>query len=49
MDRDPLQEAFYRAAEYGGGKPVTYHVPRDIGVAIIAHGEGAAFSWWADR
>ncbi|QQW33205.1 hypothetical protein [Mycobacterium marinum] len=30
--RDPLEEAFYRCAEYGGGREVTWHVPEDAAI-----------------
>ena len=52
-DRDPLREAVYRCAEYGGGQPMTIDVPEnatiaptdDIGSHMLAC---ATTSWWID-
>ncbi|WP_176706945.1 hypothetical protein [Mycobacterium malmoense] len=49
MERNPLEEAFYRAAEYGGGQPMTFDV--DLDHATVVPGSpglynGLAIAQW---
>ena len=34
-ERDPLEEAFYRSAEYGGGQPFTFNVDLESDTVIF--------------
>ncbi|SOJ53580.1 hypothetical protein MSIMFB_01080 [Mycobacterium simulans] len=50
-DRDPLAEAFYRCAEYGGGNLMTISVDLDRSTVILGEPglyDGLAIAQWSD-
>jgi hypothetical protein len=52
MERDPLAEAFYRCAEYGGGQRMTLNVDLDKSTVILGEPglyDGLVIAQWADQ
>ncbi|WP_224111137.1 hypothetical protein [Mycobacterium avium] len=48
---NPLEEAVYRCAEYGGGEPITFHAPEEATVVFDARHrnhpfEGMVIATW---
>jgi hypothetical protein len=51
-DLDPLAEAVYRCAEYGGGKPMTVPVDLDRSTVLLGSPglyDGLTIAQWADQ